>query len=139
MDIDKLLSNKKLLLLIGAVLLVIAIVAIILLLPHPSSSPIEDPDYTDDSQYIQYVDTIDSYIADNHPIDHLLPIRNQSPFYYIALVVDSDDSGNFTTSLEISYYTAEGKAAAEARLKSAEFTQYHPENYRITHTQLTKN
>lgn len=139
MNIDKLLSNKKFLLVIGAIILIILIIVIILSLPHPSSSPTEDLTYTDDSNYIQYTDTINNYIADNHPIDHLLPIRNQSPFYYIALVIDSDDSDHFSASLEISYYTTEGKAAAEARLKSADFAQYHPEKYQITYTKLSQN
>ena len=140
MNTDKLLSNKKLLLVIAAILLAILIIAILLLFPHKSSSPNdEDLDYTDDSAYIQYTDTINDYITKNHPIDQLLPIRNQSPFYYIALIIDSNDSGDFAASIEISYYTTAGKSAAEARLKSAEFAKYHPENYHIIYTQLTTN
>ena len=83
------------------------------------------------------MDSITAYTSKNHPIASILPINNTSPFYYISLPVDGDSPDNFSAAIEISYYTKEGKAAAEARLKSSEFSKYHPENYKVIYTQLT--
>lgn len=131
MDSSKILSNKKLLLVIGSVLLVTLVIAIILLINHPSS--VEDIEETNDAAYIEQEDRINDYITANHPIDTLLPIRNESPFYYISLRVDLDQSA---AAIEISYYTKEGKQAAEARLKSSDFAAYHPENYQYLYVNL---
>ncbi len=142
MNTDKLLSNKKFLILTAIFVLIAAIVLIVIALPSSNNKTDNtklDPDFTDDLEHYQLIDDINEYVYNNHPIDRLLPIRNQSPFYYIALIVNPDESNGFSASIEISYYTAEGKAAAKARLQSSEFSAYHPENYKITYTQLTDN
>ena len=138
MNIDKLLTNKKFLIAIGAIVL-IAIIVILLLngkqKPTPPTNK-NDNIYVDDSEYIEATSKISDYLSANHPIEQLLPLRNQSPFYYITILVDHDESSNYFATLQISYYTEEGKSAAIARLKSAEFAEYHPENYPITYLDL---
>ena len=125
--------NKKLIIVGLLVLIILCVIAFIIFSKWDSSNM----EYTDDSEYITTMDSITAYTSKNHPIASILPIKNTSPFYYISLPVDGDSPDNVSAAIEISYYTKEGKAAAEARLKSSEFSKYHPENYKVIYTQLT--
>lgn len=137
MNPQKLLSNKKFLLILGGLIFIALIIFLITLRPSTPSTENNLSEYTDDTEYIDYSNHIEEYITTNHPVDSILPIRNESPFYYINLRVDSTDSGTLTAVIEISYYTVEGKTAAETLLKSSKFAPYHPENYQHIYVELT--
>ena len=137
MDLNKIITNKKFLLILGGIIFITLIIFLITIRPSTPSTENNPSEYTDDTEHINYSDHIEEYITTNHPIDSILPIRNESPFYYINLRVDSTDSGTLTAVIEISYYTVEGKTTAETLLKSSKFAPYHPENYQHLYIELT--
>ena len=130
-NLEKLLTNKKALIAIAAVIfiIVVCIIAIPLSSDPTNSNEITDSTSADNDLEIQLK------LEEENPISELLPIINETPYYYyIGPYFDVDENNNVVFALEIAYRTVDGKNLALSRLKKDDLAKYNPSQYKIKYT-----
>ena len=128
-------QKRKLFGVIVAFLAVCVIVTLIIININ-NVSPDDDTIETNSSSVEEYSASINDYVSTNHPISSLLPVIDDDSTYCISYDVSVLSDGSYAFNLTIDYKTEESKKAAEALLKSPEFTSYSPSQYKIVYTKI---
>jgi len=127
---NKLINNKKFLLALAAAILIVLIIII-----YSFSRNFSNSDEITDSKAADSDLEQEELLLESHPITDILPIINESPYYYIGpyFVINED---SLTFELEIVYDTEKGQAAALSRLQGQDLSKYNPSQYNIHYTKV---